>query len=255
MEPEDSLIMRDEDLRTIPKKESDEFIKSSVEDLVLIPSESDDTSGSGKIVICLFVEENFKIYSNPLFEFNYEYISSDVNPLFDEVLYDIESKASYDSNLDEPALLVTPLFNFNEDECFDPRGDVDEINAFHIPSDFEDNYYDPEGDKLYLESLVSDDTTPNLPTEVFLDHDPRSLSDINDLKIMVKVFDLEILEKFFSPTYVSLPFKDCHYLFLTYVIRIFIPYFTYPVDSPFFSPPGVRILFLTPASPLFIFLL
>ncbi|GJU92542.1 hypothetical protein Tco_1317298 [Tanacetum coccineum] len=41
----DSLIMGDEHLSTIPKKESDEFIKSSVEDLVPIPSESEDTSG------------------------------------------------------------------------------------------------------------------------------------------------------------------------------------------------------------------
>ncbi|GKC76847.1 hypothetical protein Tco_1127621, partial [Tanacetum coccineum] len=39
----------------------------------------------------------------------------------------IESKDSYVSNLDEPALLVTPLSAFNEDECFDPGGDVDEI--------------------------------------------------------------------------------------------------------------------------------
>ncbi|GJT65596.1 hypothetical protein Tco_1017076 [Tanacetum coccineum] len=39
----------------------------------------------------------------------------------------IESKDSYVSNLDDPALLVTPLFDFNEDECFDPGGDVDEI--------------------------------------------------------------------------------------------------------------------------------
>ncbi|GKG34247.1 hypothetical protein Tco_0436943, partial [Tanacetum coccineum] len=44
MEPEDSLNMGDEHLSTIPKKESDEVIKSSVEDLVPIPSESEDTS-------------------------------------------------------------------------------------------------------------------------------------------------------------------------------------------------------------------
>nr|GFC23613.1 hypothetical protein [Tanacetum cinerariifolium] len=43
---EDSLVTRDEDLSTIPEKESDEFIKSSVEDLVPIPSESKNTSGS-----------------------------------------------------------------------------------------------------------------------------------------------------------------------------------------------------------------
>ncbi|GKG29162.1 hypothetical protein Tco_0416527, partial [Tanacetum coccineum] len=44
MEPDDSFIMGDENLSTIVEKESDEFIKSSVEDLVPIPSESEDTS-------------------------------------------------------------------------------------------------------------------------------------------------------------------------------------------------------------------
>ncbi|GJY29523.1 hypothetical protein Tco_0405290, partial [Tanacetum coccineum] len=65
-------------------------------------------------------EENFKIYSNPLFEFDNKYISSDVNPLFNEVLEDIKSKDSYVSNFDEPTLLVTPLSDANEDGCFDP---------------------------------------------------------------------------------------------------------------------------------------
>nr|GEW92875.1 hypothetical protein [Tanacetum cinerariifolium] len=45
-ELKDFLIMGDEDLSTIPEMESDEVIKSSVEDLVLIPSESEDTSES-----------------------------------------------------------------------------------------------------------------------------------------------------------------------------------------------------------------
>nr|GEY33045.1 ribonuclease H-like domain-containing protein [Tanacetum cinerariifolium] len=45
-DPEDSLIMRNKDLSTISEKESDEFIKSSVDDLVPILSESEDTSGS-----------------------------------------------------------------------------------------------------------------------------------------------------------------------------------------------------------------
>ncbi|GKB74918.1 hypothetical protein Tco_0936330 [Tanacetum coccineum] len=161
MEPEDSLIMGDENLSTIPEKESDEFIKSSVEDLVPIPSESEDTSDNDSecdLPFCdnsvtfsnpLFdanddftssddeslpeedvQEENFKIYSNPLFEFDEEYIPSDVNPLFNKVLEDIKNKDSYVSNLDEPALLVTPLSDANKDECFDPGGDIDEIDAF-----------------------------------------------------------------------------------------------------------------------------
>nr|GEU32954.1 hypothetical protein [Tanacetum cinerariifolium] len=234
---EDSLIMGNEELSTIPEKKLNEVIKSSVEDFVPIPSKSEDTSGSdsecdltacddfspidvpeGKIVTFsnpLFdsnddltfsddeslsdedvPEEIVKIFSNPLFKFDDEYIHSDVNPLFDEVIEDVERKASNDSNLDEPALLVTPLSDANEDECFDPGGDVDEINAFDIPSDFEDGYYDSEGDVLYLKSLLSNDTTHNLPPEVFLGHDLRSLSDINDLKIMVKVFDPGIPKKF-----------------------------------------------------------
>ncbi|GJS67212.1 hypothetical protein Tco_0681776 [Tanacetum coccineum] len=269
MEPEDSLIMGNEELSTIPEKESDEFIKSSVEDLVPILSESEDTSGSDSdcdLPSCddfspinvyeeksvtfsnLFFDSNddftssddeslsdedvpedhVKIYSNPLFEFDNEYTFSDVNPLFDEVLEDIESKDSYVSNLDESALLVTPLFDANEDECFDPGGNIDEINAFldiDISTDIENGYYDSEGDIIYLESLLID-----LPHEVFLDHDPRSLNDEPDnLKSRVKVFDPEIHEKNFSPTYVKLPFKDRHYRSLTYVIRIFLPYFTYPV--------------------------
>nr|GEV22947.1 hypothetical protein [Tanacetum cinerariifolium] len=40
-EPDNSLSMGDEHLDTIPTTESDEFIKSSVEDLILIPSESE----------------------------------------------------------------------------------------------------------------------------------------------------------------------------------------------------------------------
>ncbi|GKF12268.1 hypothetical protein Tco_0050194, partial [Tanacetum coccineum] len=176
------------------------------------------------------LEENFKIYSNPLLEFDEEYISSDENPLFDEVLENIESKDSYVSNFDEPA-----FFDANVDECFDPGGGIDEIDAFldiDVPTEIKDGYHDSEGDIIYFESLLINDTFPNLPPKVFLDHDPKSLNNKPDnLKSMVKVFDPGIWEKTFSPTYVKLPFEDRHYLSVTYVIQIFLPYFTYPVDS------------------------
>ncbi|GJS05384.1 hypothetical protein Tco_0321892 [Tanacetum coccineum] len=215
LEPEDSLIMEDEELSTIPEKESDEFIKSSVEDLVPIPSESEDTSGSDcDLPSCDDFspingsEEKSVTFSNPLFdsnddftssddeslsdeevpednlepsfEFDDKYILSDVNPLFDEVLEDIESKDSYVSNLDKPALLVTPLSDNNKDECFDPGGEIDEINDFlvmDISTNIENGYHDSEGDITYLESLLINNTIPNLPPEAFLDHDPRSLMD------------------------------------------------------------------------------
>ncbi|GKB19606.1 hypothetical protein Tco_0853529 [Tanacetum coccineum] len=330
LEPEDSLIMGNEELITIPEKDSDEVIKSSVEDFVPIPSESEDTSRSDSyddesLSDEDVPEDNFKIYSNPLFEFNDEYISSNVNPLFDEVLEDIECKESYDSNLDELTLLVTPLSDSNEDEFFDPGddiklllhhdsstpkisvvsilegftdeppldenddlfdlksktnewkkilydapiddlmtkdkifdlgGDIDEIDAFldvDISTDIKDGYHDSKGDILYLESLLSNDTILSLPPEVFLDHDPRSLSDINDLKIMVKVFDPGIHEKNISLTYVSLTFEDHHYLSFTYVIRIFLPYFTYSVVSPFLLSSGSEDIIFDPGISAFHF--
>ncbi|GKA93339.1 hypothetical protein Tco_0815325 [Tanacetum coccineum] len=329
-EPDNSLSMGDEHLRTISETESDKLIKSSVENLVPIPSESkgisddiydvpscdndyfdaefglinsllsrdisitspkidflpeeiageldhidpilpgideddfDEEEGAIALNLTPFIpfvlkypssssilvvdsdffieelkfndneslsdedvpEDNFKIYANPVFEFNDKYISNDVNPLFDEVLEDIECKESYDSNLDEPTLLVTPLSDSNEDECFDLGGKIDEIDAFlvmDISTDIKDGYHDPEGDIIYLESLLINNTIPNLPPEVFLDHDPMNLKDEHDnedLKSMAKVFDPGIHEETFSPTYVSLSFEDRHYLSFTYVFAI-----------------------------------
>ncbi|GJR47892.1 hypothetical protein Tco_1315995 [Tanacetum coccineum] len=186
---------------------------------------SDDESLSDEDV----PEDNVKIYSNPLFEFDDEYNSSDVNPLFDEVLKDIKSKDSYVSNLDEPALLVTPLFDDNEDECFDPGSEIDEIDAF----------------------LVMD-----ICTDIKDDHDPKNLKDEHDnedLKSIVKVFDPGIHEEIFSPTYVSLPFEDRHYFSFTYVIRIFLPYFTYPVDSFLPLSPGSEDIIFDPGISTFHF--
>nr|GEY41861.1 hypothetical protein [Tanacetum cinerariifolium] len=191
------------------KKESNEVISSSVEDLVSIPCESEDTFESDieyDLSSCddfspidiskekyvtfsnpLFdsnddftssddeslsdedvPKDNFKIYSNPLFDFDDEYISSDVNPLFDEVLDDIECKVSYDSNLDESALLVTPLSDSNEDECLDPGGDVDKIELLL--------YHDPYTLKMSVASIL----------EGFTDEPP--LEENDDL------FDLESKE-------------------------------------------------------------
>ncbi|GKF39075.1 hypothetical protein Tco_0119136 [Tanacetum coccineum] len=54
--------------------------------------------------------------------------------------------------------------NANKDECFDPEGVIDEIVAFldmDISTDIENGYHDSEGDIIYLESLLNDDTSPN----------------------------------------------------------------------------------------------
>ncbi|GJW86764.1 hypothetical protein Tco_0162104 [Tanacetum coccineum] len=175
------------------------------------------------------------------------------------VLEDIESKDSYVSNLDEPALLVTPLSDANEDECLDPRGIIDEINAFldmDISTDIEKGYHDSKGDIIYLDSLLINDTIPNLPPEVFLDLDPRSLKDEpdnDDLMTEDKVFDPGIWEIILSPTYVKLPFEDRHYLSFTYVIRIFLSYISYPMESPFLLSSGSEDTIFDLGIPVFSF--
>nr|GEV47164.1 hypothetical protein [Tanacetum cinerariifolium] len=68
----DSLLMKNEHLDTIPKTESDEFIKSSVENLVPILSESEDFSNIESecdIPDCDDSQTiNFSTFSNPLFD-------------------------------------------------------------------------------------------------------------------------------------------------------------------------------------------
>ncbi|GKG29318.1 hypothetical protein Tco_0416683, partial [Tanacetum coccineum] len=88
-EPIDSLSMGDEHLDTILETESDEFIKSSVENLVPTPSEFEDFSdieSECDVPVC----DNFMNFSNPLFDVNDDDTSSyeeefiiSSNPLFD----------------------------------------------------------------------------------------------------------------------------------------------------------------------------
>nr|GEW51150.1 hypothetical protein [Tanacetum cinerariifolium] len=69
-EPVDSLSMGDERLDTILAMESDEFIKSSVENLVPIPSESEGESECD-------VPACFTTFLNVLFDAEYDSYSSD----------------------------------------------------------------------------------------------------------------------------------------------------------------------------------
>ncbi|GKB27533.1 hypothetical protein Tco_0866934 [Tanacetum coccineum] len=125
MEPEDSLIMGDENLSTIPEKESDEFIKSSVKDLVPIPSEFKDTSDNDSESDFPFCD-NFVTFSNPLFNDN-DFTSTDDESLPEKDVS--KSEDSYVSKLDGSDLLVTPLSKLNEDGYFDPGGtDIKEID-------------------------------------------------------------------------------------------------------------------------------
>nr|GEV42844.1 hypothetical protein [Tanacetum cinerariifolium] len=80
-EPVNSFSMGDEHLDTISATESDEFIKSSVENLVPIPSESE-----GEPECDMPACEEYTTFSNILFDSDYDFYSSDDQSFFDEDL-------------------------------------------------------------------------------------------------------------------------------------------------------------------------
>nr|GEY06454.1 hypothetical protein [Tanacetum cinerariifolium] len=96
-EPVDSLSMGDEHLNTIPATESDEFIKSCVENLVPNPSESEGENGCD-------VHACFTTFSNILFDAKYEF---DSNLCLTMIL--LSSSLKIDSLLDEFAGELTLL--------------------------------------------------------------------------------------------------------------------------------------------------
>ncbi|GJS90450.1 reverse transcriptase domain-containing protein [Tanacetum coccineum] len=105
---------------------------------------------------------HFQVYSIHLFEFDDNFTSSN------EMVEDVVNKNSNVS--DEPVLLNTPLTD--KVECSDPEDDIDEIDAFlamEVSSDFEEGYFDSEGDITFLDNLLSDDLAP----EVISDHEPE----------------------------------------------------------------------------------
>ncbi|GJS46467.1 reverse transcriptase domain-containing protein [Tanacetum coccineum] len=125
IEPKDSIIMGDEHLSIF-----------SAEEIVPIPRESEDTSRSDSknvLPLCDDPRDDSLTFSNPFFEFDVNFNSSDINPLFDEELEDIECNDSYNSNLDESTFLVTPLSDSNKDKCL-TLGDDIEIILHHDPS-------------------------------------------------------------------------------------------------------------------------
>nr|GEU79929.1 hypothetical protein [Tanacetum cinerariifolium] len=141
MEPLDTLLMGDEDPSTNPARETDEFIKSSANDLVPIPRESEVTSGNNlecdtpdtiPLPTTNVREENFDIHS-PLGEHVVDFLMENedradlprhlVKQLFsylvkhpsstkrisDEPLCDDSKPRSYD------VTFSNSLFDFNDD--------------------------------------------------------------------------------------------------------------------------------------------
>nr|GEV93954.1 hypothetical protein [Tanacetum cinerariifolium] len=141
----DSLIMENEHLDTIPEMESDEFIKSSVENLVPIPSESEDFSdikSERDMPDCDDSQTtNFSTFSNPLFD---DSTSSD-----DDSSHDDDSDSERDNLFlerllhDDPIPLSDTLDFLNVVRVFLPFFTYPVTSSILLSSGSEDKIFDP----------------------------------------------------------------------------------------------------------------
>nr|GEU69680.1 hypothetical protein [Tanacetum cinerariifolium] len=205
-EPKDSLIVRDEYLITIPEKESNKFIKSSVENLVPNPNLDFDTK---TYLFGSLLNRDTLMASSPKFDslledFSGELANTDlIPPGINEANYDLEEDVHLVERLLYNNSSPRPPEEFNSKnsnaiiESFSPSPIpvedsgpfIEEIDLFlasdgSIPLGIDNDYSDSERDNLFLERLHHDDPIP--------------LPDILDF---------------------------------SNVIRVFLPFFTYPVTS------------------------
>ncbi|GKA52725.1 hypothetical protein Tco_0746040 [Tanacetum coccineum] len=186
----DSLSMGDKHLSTIPETESDQLIKSSVENLVPTLSESEDLSkdlsdieSECNMPVC----NDFTTVSNPLFDADNDFSSSDdksfsdenvskknfkifSNPLSDEEIISTKIDPHHfnaesdliESLLNRDTLIISsPKFDSLLEEF---SGELAYIDL--IPSGINEADFDPEEDIYLVERLLYDNSSPRPPEEL-----------------------------------------------------------------------------------------
>ncbi|GJY19037.1 hypothetical protein Tco_0390528, partial [Tanacetum coccineum] len=161
----DSLIMEDEHLDTIPTTESNELIKSSVEDLVHTPSESDGISES---------EFDLSVCDNS---------SSKKDEVLDDIIsippgngndhFNIESSL-IESVLNRDNVISSPKIDFLLEEFASELALIAPIPPGIVEADF-----DPKGGIRFIENLMYDNSFPH-PLETLKDDFETIIDSNND---------------------------------------------------------------------------
>ncbi|GKB33047.1 hypothetical protein Tco_0872448 [Tanacetum coccineum] len=199
-EPEYSLSMGDKHLDTIPETESDEVIKSSVENLVPIPSESEDFSDNESecdVPICDESSPTFTTFSNPLFDSNDDFTSRDdesfshedvpmekfkiySNPLFDEEITF--------TKIDTP-IVSSPKIDSIFEEFSDEVAHIDPIPLEIVGADI-----DPKEEIHLIENLLYDNSSSRPPEELNLEIADTILESLSPSPIPVEDSDSHMEE-------------------------------------------------------------
>nr|GEW70284.1 hypothetical protein [Tanacetum cinerariifolium] len=190
-EPKYSLSMGDEHLSTILETKSDEVIKSSVENLVSIPSEYEvifdnesyyDESLSNEDVSM----ENFKNFSNPLFD-DEEIISTKIDPHY----FNAESNL-IESLLNRDTLIDSSL-------KFDYLLELAHIDP--IPPGIKEADFDLEEEICLVENLLYDNSSPQPLEELNVEIADTNVESLSPCPIPVEDSDSHIEEiDLFLPT-------------------------------------------------------
>ncbi|GKA62945.1 hypothetical protein Tco_0762464, partial [Tanacetum coccineum] len=214
-EPDNSLSMGDEHLSTIPETESDELIKSSVENLVPIPSESEDFSdieSECDVPVC----DNFTTFSNPLFDADDDFSSSDdesfsdedvpkeiySNPLFDE---EIISTKIDPHHFNAESDLIESLLNQDTSIISSPKidslleefsGELAHIDLISTKIDEAD--FNPEEEIRLVEKLLYDNSSPRPPKEFNSKNYDAVIKSFSPSPILVEDRDILFLEELLS---------------------------------------------------------
>nr|GEZ54373.1 hypothetical protein [Tanacetum cinerariifolium] len=170
--PVDSTSIGDEHLNTILVTKSDEFIKSSVENLVPNQSESKGENGCD-------VPACFTTFSNVLFDADYEFDSSDDQSCSDE---DVPEK-----------IFSNPLF---EEEIISMK-----IDQHHHNAEIDETDCDPEEDIRLTKRLLYDNSSPRPPENFVSENSDADIKSFSPSPIFVEDSDslMEEIDLSYTP--------------------------------------------------------
>nr|GFA99231.1 hypothetical protein [Tanacetum cinerariifolium] len=232
-------------------------IKSSGKNLVPIPSESEVTFENEKSLL----NHDTLIDSSPIFDYFLEEFSGELAHIYpipsrieeadfdleeeirlvENLLYDNSSPRSSEKLNAKVADTIIESFSPSPIPVEDSDSQMEDIDLFIdtndlMPPGIENDDYGSEGDILFLDEFLSNDSLP-IPrpppeppdVEVFFDFKPNSGELIS--AVMNNIDELNE-DECFDPGRgeidVSKNVKDDDYIPFIFVIRIFIPYLTYP---------------------------